>query len=86
MGRYTIMGKTILAYDLKRYLRDNIMDIPDDAQVSIGPPSDALSIYRVKLRGQNLYVIEFNEDYKVTFDPTAPREAPHKEARKGNQR
>jgi len=57
--------KTIKAGDLKRELQR----IPDNADVVFGTDGD-ISFYKVTERGENLYQIEFNEQWEITSDPT----------------
>lgn len=53
--------KTIKAGDLKSYINE----IPDDADVVFGTDGD-ISFYKVTKRGENLYQLEFNEQWEIT--------------------
>lgn len=67
--RSTRMDTTIKASELK----ESIMNIPDDADVSFGPASGmnpgSLTIYRVHRLDDDLFNIEFNEVFQVLIDP-----------------
>ena len=63
------MKKRIKASELKRY----IMNLPDDANVTIGPAhgddEGTLTIYRVHRLADDLFNIEFNEVFQLLIDP-----------------
>lgn len=54
-------------------IKDFFANLPDDAKVSFGHADKeylgALTLHRLKIRGENFINVEFNETFNVACDP-----------------